>query len=103
MGIVEGVTRNTAITLDILRVLQIAILSLGIVIIYYSQKGYRKTRSKSLLFLALGFLFVTVGAALAGLLFEFLNYDLAIVETVEAAAEVIGFSLIVYSIVGKHD
>jgi hypothetical protein len=72
-------------------------------VIYYSQKGYRKTKSKSLLYLAFGFLFVTVGAALAGLFFEFLNYDLTVVETIEAAAEVIGFSLIVYSIVGPKD
>jgi hypothetical protein len=90
-------------TLDLLRVFQIAILILGIVVVYYSQKGYRKTKSKSLLFLALGFVFVTIGAALAGLLFEFLNYDLAIVETIEAGAEVVGFSLIVYSIVGVKD
>jgi len=91
------------VTLDILRIFQIAILILGIIVIYYSQKGYRKTKSRSLLFLALGFVFVTIGAALAGLLFEFLNYDLAIVETIEAGAEVIGFSLIVYSIVGAKD
>jgi len=91
------------VTLDLLRIFQIAILILGIVVIYYSQKGYRKTKSKSLLYLAFGFLFVTVGAALAGLLFEFLNYDLTLVETIEAGAEVIGFSLIVYSIVGSKD
>lgn len=89
--------------LDVLRIFQVAILCLGIVVVYYSQKGYRKTRSRSLLYLALGFVFVTVGAALAGLLFEFLSYDLTIVETIEAGAEVIGFSLIVYSILGKHD
>ena len=91
------------LTLDILRIFQVAILILGIIVVYYSQKGYQKTKSKSLLFLALGFVFVTIGAALAGLLFEFLNYDLTVVETIEAGAEVIGFSLIVYSIVGKHD
>jgi len=91
------------LTLDILRIFQITILLLGVIVVYYSQKGYRKTKSKSLLFLALGFLFVTIGAALAGLLFEFLNYDLAAVETIEAGAEVIGFSLIVYSIVGTRD
>jgi len=91
------------LTLDLLRIFQITILVLGIIVVYYSQKGYRKTKSKSLLYLALGFLFVTVGAALAGLLFEFLNYDLTVVETIEAGAEVIGFSLIVYSIVGTKD
>jgi len=91
------------VTLDLLRVFQIAILILGVIVIYYSQKGYRKTKSKSLLFLAFGFVFVTIGAALAGLLFELLNYDLTIVETIEAGAEVVGFSLIVYSIVGAKD
>lgn len=91
------------VALDILRVFQIVILFLGIIVVYYSQKGYRKTKSKSLLFLAVGFLFVTIGAALAGLLFEFLNYDLTVVETIEAGAEVIGFSMIVYSIVGTKD
>ena len=90
-------------TLDLLRIFQVAILILGIIVVYYSQKGYRKTKSKSLLFLALGFVFVTIGAALAGLLFEFLNYDLTVVETIEAGAETVGFSLIVYSIVGTKD
>jgi len=91
------------ITLDLLRIFQITILILGVIVVYYSQKGYRRTKSKSLLYLALGFLLVTIGAAVAGLLFEFLNYDLTIVETIEAGAEVIGFSLIVYSIVGTKD
>jgi hypothetical protein len=86
-----------------LRAFQVAILILGIVVVYYSQKGYRKTKSKSLLFLAFGFVFVTIGAALAGLLFEFLNYDLIVAETIEAFAEMVGFSLIVYSIVGTKD
>ena len=92
-----------ATTLDLLRIFQIAILILGIIVVYYSQKGYRKTKSRSLLFLALGFVFVTIGAALAGLLFEFLNYDLMVVETIEAGAETVGFALIVYSIVGTKD
>ncbi len=90
-------------SLDLLRAFQVAILILGVVVVYYSQKGYRKTKSKSLLFLALGFVFVTIGAAIAGLFFEFLSYDLIAAETIEAFAEMLGFSLIVYSIVGTRD
>ncbi|MDH2899390.1 MAG: hypothetical protein PXY39_00290 [archaeon] len=89
--------------LDILRGLQSVVLILGLIVVYYASKGYRKTKSKSLLFLALGFVFVAVGAALAGLFFEFLNYDLTSVAAIEAGAEVVGFSLIVYSIVGSRD
>lgn len=89
--------------LDLLSALQVTILALGLVIVYYASKGYRKTNSKSLLFLALGFVFVAVGAAAAGLLFEFLHYGLDTVESIQAGAEVVGFALIVYSIVGSRD
>ncbi len=89
--------------LDVLRALQIVVLLLGLVVVYYASKGYRKTKSKSLLFLALGFVFVAVGAALAGLFFEFLNYNIYSVDAIEASSEVVGFSLIVYSIVGSRD
>ena len=64
-----------ASTLDLLRIFQVAILILGIIVVYYSQKGYRKTKSRSLLFLALGFMFVTIGAALAGLSAEIDSSD----------------------------
>ena len=87
---------------DTLSVLQSVIVILGLVIIYYATRGYRKTKNKSLLFLGLGFFFVTIGAVAAGLLFQFLNIDLYDVETIAAASEVIGFSLIVYSIVGMR-
>jgi hypothetical protein len=85
---------------DILSFLQTIIVILGVIIIYYAARGYKKTGDKSLLFLALGFLFVTIGAVAAGLLFQFLNYDIYLVEAIEAANEVIGFLLIVFSIVG---
>ncbi len=87
-------------TIDILRSFQLIIVVLGIIIIYFAAKGYRRTKSKSLLFLALGFMFVTIGAVLAGVLFELLNFDLETVETIVAGSEVLGFLLIVYSILG---
>lgn len=90
-------------SIDYLRVFQAIIVVLGIVIVYFAVKGYRKTKSKSLLFLALGFLIVTVGAVAAGVLFELLNYDLVTVEAIQAATTVVGFLVIVYSIVGKKD
>jgi hypothetical protein len=90
----------TSLVLDALSSLQILIVILGIIIIYYATRGYSKTKNKSLLFLGLGFLFVTIGAVAAGLLFQFLNFSIYEVEAIEAANEVVGFILIVYSIVG---
>lgn len=96
-------TTLTIATIDYLRVFQSIIIALGLVIVYFASKGYRKTRSKSLLYLGVGFLIVTVGAVAAGVLFEILNYDLVTVETIQAATRVVGFLVIVYSIVGKRD
>ena len=90
-------------SIDFLRTFQVIIVVLGIVIVYFAARGYRKTKSRSLLFLGLGFLIVTVGAVAAGLLFEVLNFDLVTVDAIQAATRVVGFLLIVYSIVGKKD
>jgi len=90
--------------LNVLRVLQVVIVLLSLVIIYYATKGYAKTKSKSMIFLALGFFFVTIGAISAGLLYEFfLPGDLQTADVVSAGSEVVGFLLIVYSILGTRD
>jgi len=87
----------------LLRVFQSAIVILGAVVVYFSGKSFRRTKSKSMLFLALGFAFVTTGAVVAGILFELLNFDIEAVETVQATCQTIGFILIVYSILGVKD
>ena len=89
--------------LNILRILQGVIVVLGMIVIYYATKGYRRTMGRSLLFLALGFMFVTIGAAAAGFLFELLNYSLIDVNAIQAVCEVVGFLFIVYSIIGTRD
>lgn len=87
---------------DLYRVIQIAIVITGLVIVYYSYRGYRRTRSRSLLYLALGFVFVAIGSAVSGLLFELLNYSLIQVEIVQSVTRLVGFLLIVYSIIGPR-
>lgn len=88
---------------DIFRSLQIAIALAGVVVVYYAYRGHKKTGSRSLLFLAFGFVFVTVGTVVDGLLFEFLDFDIISSEIVEACSQLLGFLLIIYSIVGPAD
>jgi hypothetical protein len=87
---------------DLFRAVQIAIAIAGLVVVYYATRGYKKTGSKSLLYLGMGFALIAVGSVLAGLLFEFLNFDLTSVITIESFAELLGFCLIIYSIVGPR-
>jgi hypothetical protein len=85
--------------LDILRVAQVLILVFGGVVIYYASKSYSKRKSRSILLLAVGFAFVTVGAVAAGFLFEILSVSIVTVEAIQATSQAIGFFIIVYSLV----
>jgi uncharacterized membrane protein len=91
------------LTLDFLRIEQVVVLVFGLVIIYFASKGYRRTKSRSLLLLAIGFAMVSVGAVLAGVLFELLNVDLLMVDTIQAAAQAVGFFIIVFSLAAVRD
>jgi uncharacterized membrane protein YjjP (DUF1212 family) len=88
--------------LDILTVAQVLILVFGGVVIFYASRSYSRHRSSSILFLAIGFAFVTIGAVVAGVAFE-LSVDIYTVEAVQAVCQAIGFFIIVYSLVGSKE
>ena len=84
----------------LLRVLKSLIGLLGLMLAYLSLKAYRKSESKNILFLSIGFGIITVGSILAGLSFEFLGFSLLQVNIVESSMILIGFIMIMYSIYG---
>jgi len=94
------------LALELLTIAQLLILVLGGIVVYYATKSYRKVKSSAMLFLAIGFGFVTLGAASAGLLY---NLDFAGTSSLEVAIaaqaifQVIGFFTIVYSLKGTRD
>jgi hypothetical protein len=83
----------------VLRGLEGSVLVLGAGIAYASLRAYSRTGRASLAFLGLGFVLVTVAAALAGILFEFVTHDLLTAWSVSAAFDGAGFAVILYSIV----
>jgi len=84
----------------ILRFLKLIIVLFGTVLIYLALKGYRKSRRKDVIFLALGFALITAGSVAAGILFEFLGFQLVDVDIVESAMVIFGFACLIYSIFG---
>lgn len=84
----------------VLRFLKLLIVLLGTILVYLGIKGYRKSRRKDLIFLSLGFALITAGSVAAGILFEFLGYQLVDVEIVESTMIVAGFCSLTYSIFG---
>jgi uncharacterized membrane protein YjjP (DUF1212 family) len=90
--------------LDILEVAQVFILIFGGIVVYYASRSYSRNRSRSMLFLAIGFAVVTIGAVLAGVLFQFvLIGNLEAVEAVQALSQAVGFFIIVFSLVGTKE
>lgn len=90
--------------MDILEVAQVFILVFGGIVVYYASRSFTRNKSKSMLFLAIGFAVVTIGAVLAGVLFQFvLVGNLEVVEAVQAISQAIGFFIIVFSLVGTKE
>lgn len=85
-----------------IRIVKALIVVMGSLIVYLSYRGYRRDKSKSMLFLSLGFAFVTIGAVVAGVLFELVGFSLADVYGIEAAMAALGLVTILYSIYGKR-
>lgn len=82
-----------------LRALEGSVLVLGGGIAYASLRAYARTGRAALGLLGLGFILVTVAAALAGILYEFVTHDLLTAWSVSAAFDGAGFAVILYSIV----
>lgn len=82
----------------VLVIARIIVLSLGLLITYYSLQAYRRTGLPFMRTTAIGFSVITVGVFLEGLLFEFLGLDLAIVHIVESVAVAIGFLILLVAL-----
>jgi hypothetical protein len=79
-------------------IMRLIALFLGAFIIYLAYRGYRRNASKPLLFVALGFAFITAGNLLEGLIFVILGSDILTAIAIEGVLTVIGFVAIIYSI-----
>lgn len=75
----------------ILRALKFVIVLLGTILVYLGFKGYSRRGSKDMIFLSIGFLLIAGGSVAAGVLFEFLGFQLVDVSIVEAIMVIVGF------------
>lgn len=81
-----------------LDIAQVLILAFGGVVVFYAARAYGRTKSQAMLLLAVGFAFVSLGALVAGVLFNFGTSDLGTVITFQAYSQAVGFFIIVYSL-----
>ena len=82
---------------------KIVALFLGAFIVYLAFRGYRRNRSKPLLYVAMGFALITAGTIAEGLLYVMLGSTLLAAIATGTAVTVLGFIAILYSIYAVRD
>lgn len=80
--------------------LKLLTMAFGLLVAYVSFRGYSRYHSLPLLYVSIGFVFISVGAALEGLLFEFTSLTLYRASLVNTGFMVLGMGCILYSIYG---
>lgn len=73
-------------------------LLLGGLITYLAYKAYRRTRSRALGTLSLGFGIITLGVLLAGIVDQLLDAGFQTGLVIESGLLAVGFAVIVYSL-----
>jgi len=79
-------------------IINVVALVLGTFIVYLAYKGYKRNASKPLLYVSLGFVLITAGTVVEGILYVIFSSDLLIAIIAGAAITVIGLVAIIYSI-----
>lgn len=82
---------------------KIVALILGAFIVYLAYKGFRRNRSRPLLYVAVGFALITAGTIAEGLLYVIIGSELLTAIATGTTITVLGFLAIIYSIYAVKD
>ncbi len=83
-------------------VAKLLVLALGLVIATIAYRGYRRHRSTAMLYLGIGFVLISIGTAIEGLLFEVGAVDIFIASAIQTVIAASGMLVILYSLYGNH-
>ena len=84
-------------------VTKLVALVLGAFIVYLAYRGFRRNRSRPLLYVAVGFALITGGTLTEGLLYVIFQAELLAALAAGTAVTVLGFVAIIYSIYSVKD
>ncbi|RDZ50187.1 hypothetical protein C5B91_21340, partial [Haloferax sp. Atlit-10N] len=79
-------------------VAKLVTMVLGFVIAYQAYRGYRRSNSQSMLYLAVGFAIISFGAIVEGILFDVVGLTLHNAGTVATTIVAIGMLTILYAL-----
>jgi hypothetical protein len=82
-------------------VAKLVAMVLGFLIAYQAYRGYRRSNSQSMLYLAVGFAIISFGAIVEGILFDVVGLTFHNAGTVATTIVAIGMFTILYALYGR--
>ena len=76
-------------------------VGLGLLITYQAYKGYRTYGSEPMLYVAIGFLFISIGSVIEGVLFDVVGLSIFMAGTIQTTIVAVGMLVILYSLYGQ--
>lgn len=76
-------------------------MGLGLLIAYKAYRGYRVYGSEPMLYVAIGFSFISIGAIVEGLLFDVLGVSIFVAGTIQTSIVAVGMLFVLYSLYGQ--
>jgi hypothetical protein len=76
-------------------------VALGLLITYQAYRGYRVHGSEPMLYVAVGFLLITVGAVIEGVLFEVFELSIFVAGAIQTTLVAAGMLVVLYSLYGS--
>jgi hypothetical protein len=73
-------------------------MGLGFLIAYKAYLGYRVHNSEPMLYVAIGFLLISFGAVIEGILFDILGFSIFLAGAVATTIVAVGMIVILYSL-----
>lgn len=81
---------------------KLLVMALGLVIATTAYRGYSRHGSTAMLYLAVGFVLISIGTAIEGLLFEIFEIDIFVASAIQTVIAASGMLIVLYSLYGNH-
>ena len=75
---------------------------LGFLIAYQAYRGYRRNDSQPMFYVAVGFIFISFGAVIEGILFDLIGLSLLDAGTVATIIVAVGMLSVLYALYGGN-
>lgn len=80
---------------------KIITVGLGLLITKQAYNGYRAHGSEPMLYVAIGFLFISIGSVIEGVLFDVVGLSIFLAGTIQTSVVAMGMLVILYSLYGR--